>query len=65
LQHLGLEGLLSLMGLSSREEAKKAISQYLTYLRHVKPLLTGSDLREIGYTKTARLGPDGLMQEAL
>jgi len=51
LQRLGLEGLLVLMGMSRREEAKKAISIYITYLRHVKPLIKGSDLRELGYTE--------------
>jgi tRNA nucleotidyltransferase (CCA-adding enzyme) len=49
LRPLSLEGLLALMGQSRRPEGKKAISHYITYLRHVKTHLKGGDLRQMGY----------------
>ncbi len=49
LQPLTLEGLLALMGQIRRPEGKKAISHYITYLRHVKTHLKGSDLKQMGY----------------
>jgi tRNA nucleotidyltransferase (CCA-adding enzyme) len=46
---LAPEGLIFLMGFSSREETKKAISLFITYQRHVKTFLKGADLRALGY----------------
>lgn len=49
LDRLSLEGLIFLMGFSSKEETKKAISHYITYQRQVKTSLKGADLKELGY----------------
>ncbi|MEN8142028.1 MAG: CBS domain-containing protein [Thermodesulfobacteriota bacterium] len=49
MSNLRTEGLLFLMGFSPKEEAKKAVSNYITYTRHVRTILKGSDLKELGY----------------
>jgi tRNA nucleotidyltransferase (CCA-adding enzyme) len=49
LRPLSLEGLLALMGQIRRPAGKKAISNYITYLRHVKTHLKGGDLKQMGY----------------
>ena len=46
-----LESLLFLMGFFNREETKKVISVYITYQRHLKTSLKGSDLKELGYAE--------------
>ena len=46
-----LATLLFLMGFFRRKEAKKAISNYITYQRHLTPSLKGSDLKELGYAE--------------
>jgi tRNA nucleotidyltransferase (CCA-adding enzyme) len=51
LQPLGLETLLTLMGLTKTPEGKKAISHYITYQRQVKTLLQGRDLQKLGYAE--------------
>jgi tRNA nucleotidyltransferase (CCA-adding enzyme) len=43
------EGLLHLMGLAKKKSQKKAVSLYVTELRHVKPELRGHDLKKMGY----------------
>jgi tRNA nucleotidyltransferase (CCA-adding enzyme) len=43
------EGLLFMMAKTSREETRMAISEYITALRHVKPVVTGRDLIAMGY----------------
>lgn len=47
---LSLEGLVFLMGFFADEKHKKNISLFITSQRHVKTLLTGADLKELGYT---------------
>jgi tRNA nucleotidyltransferase (CCA-adding enzyme) len=49
MSRLAPEGLIFLMGFSSAEETKKAISLFITYQRHVKTFLNGSDLQTLGY----------------
>lgn len=46
---LSLEGLIFLMGFFADEENKKHISLFITAQRHVKTILTGADLKELGY----------------
>jgi len=47
---LSLEGLVFLMGYVNKEETRKSLSLHITYQRHVKPNLTGADLKKLGYT---------------
>ncbi|MEN8134895.1 MAG: CBS domain-containing protein [Thermodesulfobacteriota bacterium] len=49
MDRLSLEGLIFLMGFFAKEENKKAISLFITYQRHVKTILKGADLKELGY----------------
>lgn len=49
LKNLSTEGLLALMGFVKKQGTKKAISQYVTYLRHEKTLISGKDLKKMGY----------------
>jgi tRNA nucleotidyltransferase (CCA-adding enzyme) len=49
LQHLSMESLLFMMAKTTREQTRIAISDYINNLRHIKPLLTGKELIEIGY----------------
>ncbi|EGJ51334.1 CBS domain-containing protein [Desulfocurvibacter africanus] len=48
LHELPVEGVLLLMAKSTRDQVKKAISVYLTRLRHIKLEIGGADLRIIG-----------------
>jgi len=48
LRGLSPEGILHLMGISSKKAAKKALSLYVTKLRHIKPALRGQDLKDLG-----------------
>jgi len=50
LKGLGTAALLHLMGIATRQSAKKAISQYVTTLRGTATLLDGTSLRKMGYT---------------
>jgi tRNA nucleotidyltransferase (CCA-adding enzyme) len=49
LRRFSNEALLFMMAKTSREETRKAISEYITILRNVKPLVTGRDLIAMGY----------------
>jgi len=49
LKPLSMEALLFMMARTSREETRRQISEYITKLRHVKPLLRGDDLIALGY----------------
>lgn len=49
MQDLTHEGLLHLMGLTRKKAGKKAVSSYVTQLRHVKSLTHGADLKKMGY----------------
>jgi tRNA nucleotidyltransferase (CCA-adding enzyme) len=44
-----LEALVFLMGYAKKEENRKALSLFITYQRHVKTILTGADLKKLGY----------------
>ncbi len=46
---INLEGLLYMMAIARKNHVKKAISLYVTSLRHVEAGLTGNDLMAIGY----------------
>ena len=45
-----MEALLFMMAKTRREETRREISEFITNLRHVKPLLRGNDLIAMGYT---------------
>ena len=49
LRKLPLEGLLFMMAKSHREETRMAVSEYITTLRNIEPILRGSDLIAMGY----------------
>ncbi len=49
LQKLNTEALLFMMAKTVRESTRRAVSEYITRLRYLKPYLTGSDLLEMGY----------------
>lgn len=53
LQDLGHEGLVYLVALARKKLAKRAVSNYVTHLRHVTTEIKGADLKEMGY----RTGP--------
>ncbi len=48
-RELHIEGLLYLMAVARKTEVKKAVSAYVTSLRHQAPLLNGDDLQQLGY----------------
>ncbi len=49
LKELSIEGLLYLMALARKNQAKKAVSNYVTRLRYTRTDLTGNDLMALGY----------------
>jgi tRNA nucleotidyltransferase (CCA-adding enzyme) len=49
LRRLPMECMLFMMAKTSREETRKAVSEYITTLRSIKPLLRGTDLIAMGY----------------
>jgi tRNA nucleotidyltransferase (CCA-adding enzyme) len=49
LKPLSIESLLLAMGMTKNQKIKQNISLYLTSLRKVKTLLTGYDLKDMGY----------------
>ncbi|OIP50413.1 MAG: prohead protease [Desulfobacterales bacterium CG2_30_60_27] len=49
MQGLSAEGILFLMGVTRNKASKRSISLFVTHLRHVKPELTGDDLKKMGY----------------
>ncbi|MDQ1240108.1 MAG: hypothetical protein QG577_2294 [Thermodesulfobacteriota bacterium] len=44
-----LESLLFMMAKTAREETRMSISEYVSVFRHVKPHLTGRELKRMGY----------------
>ncbi|WP_339133250.1 MAG: CBS domain-containing protein [Candidatus Electrothrix sp. GW3-4] len=50
LEPLANEGLLYLMSIARKNHIRQKVSHYVTHLRGVRPLLTGQDLMELGYT---------------
>jgi len=49
LGRFSLESLLFMMAKTAREETRMSISEYVGVHRHVKPLLTGTQLKQMGY----------------
>ncbi len=49
LRGLSMESLLFMMAKTGRDESRMAISRHINSYRHVKPILTGRDLLEMGY----------------
>jgi tRNA nucleotidyltransferase (CCA-adding enzyme) len=49
LRELNHEGLVYVMALAKTKATKKAVSHYVTHLRHVVPLIQGGDLKALGY----------------
>ncbi|MBI5571480.1 MAG: CBS domain-containing protein [Desulfomonile tiedjei] len=49
LRRFSTEALLVMMAKSPREETRMAISEFITTMRYVKPILTGGDLLAMGY----------------
>ncbi|MBU0675885.1 MAG: CBS domain-containing protein [Proteobacteria bacterium] len=49
LRPLAPEGLLYLMSMVNDQQAKKAISLFITRLRHISIYLNGNDLKQFGY----------------
>jgi tRNA nucleotidyltransferase (CCA-adding enzyme) len=49
LKELSIEGLLYLMAKARKNQIKKAVSNYVTTLRHTQTELTGNDLMALGY----------------
>jgi tRNA nucleotidyltransferase (CCA-adding enzyme) len=48
-EEISLEGLLYMMAIARKNHVKKAISLYITSLRHVEASLSGNDLMAMGY----------------
>ncbi len=48
-EEISLEGLLYMMAIARKNHVKKAISFYITSLRHVEACLSGNDLMVMGY----------------
>ena len=49
LQERSHETLLYIIAMARRKTAKKAVSNYVTHLRHVTTYMTGADLKGLGY----------------
>ncbi|MGC8603472.1 MAG: hypothetical protein ACP5VS_07280, partial [Desulfomonilaceae bacterium] len=49
LRRLSIESLLFMMARATHEHSRRAISEFITTLRHVKSIITGRDLKEMGY----------------
>ncbi len=49
LSKLSMESLLFMMGKAGHETTRRAISEFITKLRHVRPLMSGRNLKEMGY----------------
>ena len=48
-EEITLEGLLYMMAIARKNHVKKAISLYVTSLRHIEANLSGNELMEMGY----------------
>ena len=49
LRRFSMEALLFMMAKTTREETRMAISDYITNLQYVRPVLTGKDIQAMGY----------------
>lgn len=56
LSPLPLELILYLMAKAGREPARKALSSYITTLRHIRPELRGGDLKRLGIAEGPAMG---------
>ncbi|MCL4873511.1 CBS domain-containing protein [bacterium] len=56
LSPLPLELILYLMAKAGREPARKALSGYITALRHIRPELRGGDLKRLGVAEGPLMG---------
>jgi tRNA nucleotidyltransferase (CCA-adding enzyme) len=56
LRGMSIEVLLLMMAKTSREDTRRAMSEYISRLRHVKPILTGKDLIAMGYQPGSGFG---------
>ncbi len=67
LKELSHEGLLYLMGVTARKSGKKAVSLYVTKLRHVSTLTRGTELKALGYEAGPQFGAilNHLLEEKL
>lgn len=50
LHRLSLESLLFMMSKTAREQTRMAIADYINALRFTRPMLTGTDLIQVGYS---------------
>jgi tRNA nucleotidyltransferase (CCA-adding enzyme) len=48
-EEITLEGVLYIMAISRKNHVKKAVSLYVTSLRHVEASLSGNELKKLGY----------------
>jgi tRNA nucleotidyltransferase (CCA-adding enzyme) len=48
-EEITLEGVLYIMAIARKNQVKKAISLYVTSLRHVEASLSGNELKNLGY----------------
>lgn len=67
LSPLEVELILYLMAKADREGLRKALSRYMTKLRHARSLLTGADLKRLGVEQGPAIGEilDGLLRARL
>jgi len=56
LRGLSLEALLFMMAKTAREETRMAVSEYITTLRNIRPVLKGKDLVAMGYEAGPEFG---------
>ena len=50
LRQVDWEHLLLMMAMTSKENTRRMIADYITTYRHVRPVISGQDLIEMGYT---------------
>lgn len=56
LKGLSTELILFIMAYTKREALKKALSNYITELKDLRPLTTGTELKKIGFTAGPKMG---------
>jgi tRNA nucleotidyltransferase (CCA-adding enzyme) len=44
-----MDSLLFMMAKAGRENIRRIISEFITRMRYVRPIMTGTDLKEMGY----------------
>ncbi len=53
---LSLEAILFMMAKTTRDQSRASITQYINEYRHVRPILTGKDLIQMGYKPGPQFG---------